>query len=127
MRGTDIVGYTYKADTYHPQCVLEVVKADHPLDYPLASTILPTDTPEDILRTVAKSMRLAGTLDLDIDDEHTFDSGDFPKAIFASQVESDNECCGACRGPLVLRWVSDDEITFPEDKAPTGGLDTWDF
>jgi hypothetical protein len=100
MHATDIVAYTFQADTFHPDCVLPLVKSAYPLDYPIAATIETWAGPEDILRTVAKSLRI------DSDDEHTFDSGDFPKVVFASQVDDSDpdhgpETCGACHERII--------------------------
>lgn len=95
MKATDVVAFTYRADTYHPECVLHLVKADYPLDYPLASTIAPGDDAESILSTVARSMKL------DTQNEYTFDSDVFPKVVFASQVESAAETCGFCGVPII--------------------------
>ena len=95
LRADAIVGYTFRADIYCPSCTLAAVKRAHLLDYPLASTIGPHDDAEDILRTVAKSLKL------DHEDEHGFDSGVFPKVIFADQVEDDSERCGACGESLI--------------------------
>jgi hypothetical protein len=41
----------------------------------------------------------AGAMAIDREDEYSFDSGDFPKVIFASSVE-DGECCGRCGNEL---------------------------
>lgn len=88
-RATDVVAYTYDADTYCPDCTLALVKARHPLDYPLSSTVQASDTAEDILRTVAKSLRLGN------EDESSYDSDDFPKVVFSSQID-EPEHCGRC-------------------------------
>ena len=95
QRATDIVGYTFHAEIYCPGHILDAVKATYPLDYPLASTILPEDTTEDILSTVAKSLRLSGR-DIDPADEWSYDSDEFPKVVFASQVWNDENSCPVC-------------------------------
>ena len=91
---TAVVAYTFNAEILCPDCTLRAVKATYPLDFPLASTILPGDTAEDILRTVAKSLNLNGA-GIDPGDESTFDSDEFPEVVFSSDLE-DSERCMAC-------------------------------
>lgn len=79
-----IVGYTYRADIYCPECVVRAVcKArgieGHGLSY----------VPDEALDLVA---RFEG---IDRTDEWTFDSGDFPKVV-TDQMDTDGLCCGNC-------------------------------
>lgn len=73
----DIVAYTFKADTYCPDCIVAQV------------TPGVTATAEDVLKLIAD---LRG---IERMDEWSFDSGDFPKVVFGSQVE-EPERCGSC-------------------------------
>lgn len=94
FHATDIVGYTYQADNHCPSCTEGFFQSDAPND--------PTLTEESILDAAA---RVRG---IDRGDEGSFDSGDFPKVIFANQVHdgctTDNgyapgQCadrCGTC-------------------------------
>lgn len=96
---TNIVAYTFQAANYCPDCIRDAVKSRYPLDYPLADSIGPFDTTEDILGTVAKSLNLCGNRPagtFDRYDEHSFDSGEFPKVVFGSQVDEPETCetCG---------------------------------
>lgn len=83
MSATDIVGYTYKAENYMPRQLIEVLinegrAAPAARDMPV----------EDVLDQIVG----AEALDLDRMDERSFDSGDFPKVIFESQItESDDD------------------------------------
>lgn len=43
---------------------------------------------------------LAFAFQIDRGDENTFDSGEFPKVIFAGMVD-DDELCGSCGEPLI--------------------------
>ena len=82
VSATDIVGYTYNADQYCPDCILK------PEQIGFAFSV------EAVLDVVARFM------DIDRYDEKTFDSGTFPKVIFESQIE-DDERCGKCNNRLV--------------------------
>ena len=77
MSSTDIVGYSFQADIYCPTCTVEVMTgeasandAEKTLDY------------------------LADQVSLNRYDEQSFDSWDFPKVIFADQVEDTDRCAG---------------------------------
>lgn len=76
----DITGYTYRAEQWCPRCILKPFWAG------LAD-------PETLLNTEA---RYRG---IDRENEHSFDSGDFPKVIFRDQCE-DGERCGSCGAVL---------------------------
>ena len=90
MKAYDIVGYTYEADTYCPVHIIVELRKSLPEE--LHSPIdddggeYPWDA-EWFLTTVAPFCNI------DRMDEHTFDSDEFPKVIFSSQVE-DTEYCG---------------------------------
>ena len=78
MRATQIVGYTYQADTYTPEGIVEALIANRELS------------------PAARDMRVEDALDqaaeasaIDRQDESSFDSGDFPKVVFAYQMALD--------------------------------------
>jgi len=79
----DIVGYSYKADTYCPSCVLYKVKFDNGWE----------EYTNIYLEEVAER------LDIDWQDESSFDSGDFPKVIFRDMIEEE-EYCSSCHEEL---------------------------
>jgi hypothetical protein len=81
--GTDIVGYTFNGDEYCPGCILNMFG--------------------NVLDTSAEALmdREAAALGIDRQDERSYDSGDFPKVIFGSDVESDEERCGGCGESLI--------------------------
>lgn len=85
MKAWDIVGYTYQADTFCPKDVIEVL-----IERGEASPAARDMRTEDALD------QIAGANGIDRQDERTFDSGDFPKVIFESDVEGDERCaeCG---------------------------------
>ena len=90
----DIVGYTYKADQFCTDCIREQVIASLPeelqvLAHPVDSEggEYPWDA-EWFLDQVAPHLDIEDRMD-----ERTFDSDDFPKVIFSTQVE-DTEHCG---------------------------------
>lgn len=90
MHATDIVAYTYQADTWYPQCLVTVMVNDGTLS-PAARSM----DPEAALDQHAAANAI------DREDEYSFDSDDFPKVVFSSQVESDDETCSYCDEPLV--------------------------
>jgi hypothetical protein len=75
MHATDIVAYTYQAETLCPACTL------YALNVPVA--LRAEQSCESILETLAVARGI------DIFNERTFDSGDFPKVVFADQLN----CC----------------------------------
>jgi len=99
MHATDIVAYTYNADIYCPTCITRHVLADHPVrldpeDYAVDSAGLAAGSPESILASMADE------LGIDHMDEYSYDSGEFPKVVFASQIE-DDEYCGNCHEQII--------------------------
>lgn len=95
MRATDIIGYTFRADTYCPECINDALPTGEgePYDgWGVASGV--RSSPEDLLNETALAFGI------DRNDERTFDSDDFPKVIFVSQVE-DHETCGGCGRTLL--------------------------
>ncbi|WP_431881852.1 hypothetical protein [Micromonospora chalcea] len=88
LHGADVVGYTFNADTYCADDIAKMFRCEVPAVGVNASA-------ETVLDAVA------GKRGIDRRDERTFDSGDFPKVIFASMVESDDDRCGACHAPLI--------------------------
>jgi hypothetical protein len=78
MSATDIVAYTYRAENLCPHCIMAKFNSDGRLG---------TDV-ETVLDWHA------GVSGIDRGDERTFDSGDFPKVVFGSQIESDERCNG---------------------------------
>lgn len=83
MKAWTIVGYTFRAENICANCVLHAV-AEHRPD--ATSPGLFGLEPEHGLDQVAE------WLGIEREDERTFDSDDFPKVIFASQVEDDEHC-----------------------------------
>lgn len=87
---SDIVAYTFNADTYCPDCIIGRV------------TVNPGDThhsdPRKRDNVEALLDSLARIQGIDRTDERTYDSGDFPKVVFADQVwgNEEDEYCGSC-------------------------------
>lgn len=81
LRSDAIVGYTWQADIWCPACI---ERANPSID----------GNAEAVLDTLAQRN------DIDRSDETSFDSGDFPKIIFAVMVE-DDESCGQCGESLI--------------------------
>jgi hypothetical protein len=85
VKAYDVLAFTYKADIFCDGCMLASANAWLAED----GVKVPYLITEDALDAWATSIRL------DRDDEFSFDSDDFPKVVFASQVE-DTEWCGEC-------------------------------
>ena len=84
MKAYDIVGYQYQAAYFHPECMVETLIDEGRLS-PGARSL----SVEDALD------QLADVEGIDRMDEFTFDSGDFPKVVFAGDVGGflHGECC----------------------------------
>lgn len=96
MKAWTIVGYTFRTDNYCPRHVIDALPTGpgEAFDgWALAPGVHMTT--EDNLS------ELAAAFGIDRTDEYSYDSGDFPKVIFASQVESDDDTCVTCGEPLV--------------------------
>lgn len=87
MKAWTIVGYVYAAAALCPTCTIEGLIGQGRLA-PGARGMREEDALD----------QLAAVEGIDRQDEHSYDSDDFPKVIFASDVEG--ESCGACRTEL---------------------------
>lgn len=83
-----IAAYTYKAEIYCPACLIEQLIAEGE-----ASPAARDMRVEDVLD------QIAGANAIDREDEHTFDSDEFPKVVFGISLD-DHERCGSCAGEL---------------------------
>ena len=93
VHATDIVGYTFCADNLCPACTVAAVTSDSRYDgWALAPGV--RMSAEDNLSEIAAAFGIKR------DDESSYDSGDFPKVIFASMAE-DDETCGNCGEELI--------------------------
>lgn len=81
LHATDIVAYTYRAETLCPSCVMAAEQAN--------AQTFQASTHTDAELFLAEA---AEHLGVDRMDERSFDSDEFPKVVFASQIEE----CGAC-------------------------------
>jgi hypothetical protein len=90
MHATDIVAYTYQAANWHPACLISVMVAGGDLS--------PAARDMSVERVLDQH---AGAIGIDREDESSFDSDDFPKVVFSSQVEDPEEICSYCEDSLV--------------------------
>jgi hypothetical protein len=111
MHSTDIVGYIFNADTYCPSCII----AQLPTQPGGAFNGWALAAGADAMSTEANLAEIATAFGIDHGDESSYDSGDFPKVIFADQA--DDDICGNCGEPLI---ESDD------DDSGDGGDDDYD-
>jgi hypothetical protein len=87
MNATDIIAYTYDAEMLCPGCTVQALRTYQSV--PVQAT-----TTEGFLDMLAVDRGINRY------DEREFDSGDFPKVVFADQVE-DAERCGSCGRELI--------------------------
>lgn len=78
MKAWTIVGYTYNAENYMPEAIVAQLTTNPGNVNHHRAVVTAPEAHLDLLA------RLAG---IDRTDERSFDSGDFPKVIFASDVE----------------------------------------
>lgn len=106
----DIVGYTFRADIFCPRCIIDQLPTGEGEAFDgwkLAEGAAPMST-EDNLDEIAAAFVINRM------DERTYDSGDFPKVIFASMIERD-ERCGVCGESLVEGY---DDCECSEEYGP---------
>jgi hypothetical protein len=87
-KATDIVAYTFQAEQYCPEHIIGALPTGEgePFDgWALAEGAAPMSAEENL-------NELAAAFGIDRMDEHSFDSGDFPKVVFDSQVEGVEWC-----------------------------------
>lgn len=89
MNSWTIIGYTYNAGVYCATCILNELSNRGDL---LDAQPVGFDA-EVYLHRAAES------IGIDRMDESSFDSGDFPKVIFADQ--DDDDYCGRCGDKLI--------------------------
>jgi len=103
MESYHIAGYTFSADIHCCDCIAEWARKE------LMNEGYSTNDIEDIAmnsgkeydvgffayRSEALIYKLAEVREIDVEDEYSYDSDDFPKIIFADQIEED-EYCGTC-------------------------------
>ncbi|MFZ2238026.1 MAG: hypothetical protein WAV90_00625 [Gordonia amarae] len=85
MAADSIVGYTFNAENLCLVCAA------------VAAGVNP-DAGLHIPRLIDEAGQAAG---IDVSDERSFDSSEWPKVIFESQVEGPEERCGNCNESLV--------------------------
>lgn len=85
----DVAGYTYNADNYCPAHVMSVLPTHEGGAFDGWADASGTLDSEAFLS------ELAAAFDIDYADPYSYDSDDFPKVIFASDVTED-DVCGVC-------------------------------
>ena len=88
QRSDAIVGYTYDAENLCPRCTMDYMVSDQ--------SEIPGNSIEEKLDYIASIGANPRGEVINRQDENSFDSGVFPKVIFASQVEENEQCyhCG---------------------------------
>lgn len=90
MNSATVVGYVYKADIYCSKHIVAEVMKDYNVD-----------SVNGFESIEAELDSLAAVAGINHQDEHTYDSDDFPKVEFAdSAAENESTCC-VCHERLV--------------------------
>lgn len=105
MHSTDVVAYTYQADTYCPGCILTMLAAKHGV----------TPDAVDVEGALEEFAELDG---MDYNDPYSYDSDDFPKVVFADSAnDADYDHCANFADPH-FKEVCDQHIAHdPKDCA----------
>ena len=96
MHATDIVAYTYQAETLCPTCTMDAVAVTHKVNHPCSSS-----------QTEGWLTFMSECLGINRYDEREFDSSEFPKVVFADQVEAHEEWTPGADDIDGYRWVSE--------------------
>lgn len=99
MSSTDIVAYTYRAETYCPNCIIDQLPTGPDEMFDGWAVVKPYHVFAP-MNTEQNLSEIAAAFQIDRFDESSFDSGDFPKVVFDSQIE-DTEYCGNCGSELL--------------------------
>jgi hypothetical protein len=94
---TEIVAYTFQAAIFHPHCIVAALPTGEGEEFDgwaLAAGADPMSV-EDNLSEIAAAFGIERM------QEDSFDSGDFPKIVFGSQVEDDTMTCDGCFEPII--------------------------
>lgn len=90
MHATQIVAYSFRAELYAPSAILDALPTGEGETYD--GWAHPESVKPRTLEAIEESLReLALSFGIDRDDEHSFDSDDFPKVVFASQIDDWSE------------------------------------
>lgn len=91
MSVTDVVAYTYQTELLCPPCTVAALRDD------AERWVADEDSPHDQIELLAEFA------DIDLNDESSYDSDDFPKVVFADQIIIDDvngqpvpEACNRC-------------------------------
>lgn len=103
MKAWTIIGYAFNADIYCDGiCILRALDEITQEQYDGAGSLIDATLPFESAVSVEEALTvIAKRRSIDKDNERSYDSGDFPKVIFASE-EFPDYCptCSLCRGVL---------------------------
>ncbi|MFE9833992.1 hypothetical protein ACFYP4_02415 [Streptomyces sp. NPDC005551] len=118
MKTWTVVGYSFDADIYcDGVCIIRALGEIGPVVYERAKLITDVTMRFKGAATVEEALKvIAERRGIDPDNERSYDSGDFPKVIFADE-EFPDYCprCALCRGVL--------DGFDPEDYGDASGSD----
>lgn len=108
MKSFHIVAYTFQADIVCPDCIAkwaaEQLRIEEYKPFDVEQVIKDKGPAYDVgvfaYRSESLLEEVATIWQINLEDQYSFDSDDFPKVIFADQIEQ-TENCGEC-GELIL-------------------------
>lgn len=86
MSGSDVAAYVFDAEILCPGCAAVAVG-------------WPGDGGHDAAVDYIEKVGIARGID--VHDEHTFDSGEWPKVVLKYQTDGLEDPCDGCHGPLI--------------------------
>jgi len=92
VKSWEVVGYTFRADTYCPAHIADALPTGEGEAYDGWHLLVPMSAEQNL-------DEIALAFGIDRHDEATFDTGDFPKVVFADQAGDDT--CSVCAEPLI--------------------------
>lgn len=95
MQPFAIVGYLYRAEILCPSCTIRALPTG-----PGEAFDGWADCSEPPMSAESNLSEIAAAFGIDRDDEGSFDSGDFPKIVFRSDLHPDGVLCAGCEHPF---------------------------
>ena len=108
MKSFHIAAYTHTAEIQCCDCVAEWASDElreegytlRDIDLIVQNNPLEYDSGVFGYRSEILLRKLAGLWQINLEDEYSFDSDDFPKVVFVDQIE-DDEYCGVCHEKIL--------------------------
>jgi hypothetical protein len=100
-KGTDIVAYTFNAEIFHPRCIIAALPMGPGEAFDGWALAGNEKYPAALMSAEENLAEIAAAFGFDRTDERTYDGSEFPKVVFASQVEDAKDTCDGCHEPIL--------------------------